>query len=210
MLLRRGPQSELLSFGSLAVAWAVNAAFPGVRAVYGGIILYLPLCLGRTPMFERNPVDAGRMMAVAVTVTLKDGTEATGKTAMPHGRSIARLMEGPEAFLYLETFEGGTAFVPKSEIRGLKVVDTGRPQPLQTHVGDATYFDPHKVLGLERSATGEDIKAAYLAHTRRYHPDQYAAVTLPPEVTAYIGERCKQINAAFEILKARPKARSLG
>ncbi|MFZ8469359.1 hypothetical protein ACO1MP_14635, partial [Staphylococcus aureus] len=70
-------------------------------------------------------------------------------------------MEGPEAFLYLDTFDGGPEFVPKSEIRGLKIVDTGRSQPLRTQVGDATSFDPHKVLGLERTATGEEIKAAY-------------------------------------------------
>lgn len=161
-------------------------------------------------MFERNPIDAGRMMAVAVTLTLKDGTEAAGKTAIAHGRSIARLLEGPEAFLYLETFDGGSAFVPKSEIRGLKVVDTGRLQPLRPQPGDATHFDPHKVLGVERSAAAEEIKAAYHALTRRYHPDQFAGVALPPEVSSYVSERCKQINAAFEVLKVKPRTGTPG
>lgn len=154
-------------------------------------------------MFERNPVDAGRMMAVAVAVALKDGTECVGKTAMPHGRSVARLMEGAEAFLYLETPDGGTSFVPKSEIRALKVLDSGRPQPLRTDFPDATSFDPCKVLGVARTASPDEVRAAYHTLTRRYHPDQFASVALPAEVTVYLSERCKQINAAFEMLRAR-------
>jgi DnaJ domain len=164
---------------------------------------------GRPQMFERNPVDTGRMMTVAVAITLKDGTTVAGRTAMPHGRSIARLMEGAEAFLYVETLAGETAFVPKSEIRGLKVVDAGRPLPLKVGPSDASHFDAHAVLGVERGAPMEAIRAAYIKLTRSYHPDQFAAVALPPEVKTYLDQRCKQINAAFELIEASHKAGAL-
>lgn len=157
-------------------------------------------------MFERNPVDAAALMAVAVELTMKDGSVVTGKAGLPHARGVARLLDGPEAFLFVETFEGEVSFVPKAEIRGVKVIDTGRAQPLRMAAADATSFDPYKVLDLPRGASLDDIKAAYHKMTRLYHPDAYAGVTLPAEVRAYFDARCKQINAAFALLKSPRKA----
>ena len=34
--------------------------------------------------------------------------------------------------------------------------------------------DPYEVLGLDITATEDEIKAAYRLLVRRYHPDQYA------------------------------------
>jgi len=160
-------------------------------------------------MFERNPVDAHRLMGVAVALTMKDGATVTGKAGIPHGRSIARLLEGADEFLFVETFEGESAFVPKSEIKGLRVLDTGRLQPLRAPPHDAAGYDPHKVLGVERGAGQDEVKAAYHKMTRLYHPDSYAGVTLPPEVGTYLDQRCKQINAAFELLRVTQKAKAL-
>jgi len=160
-------------------------------------------------MFERNPIESGRMTGVAVAISLKDGETVTGKAGLPHGRSVARLLEGTEDFLFVETFEGGQAFVPKSEIKALKILDTSRPQPLRAAVTDAKGYDPHAVLGIERGASLEAVKAAYHKMTRAYHPDAFAGVTLPPEVAAYLEQRCKQINAAFELLKITHRAKLL-
>ena len=157
-------------------------------------------------MFERNPVDTAALMAVAVELTTKDGSVITGKAGLPHSRSVARLLDGPDAFLFVETFDGSATFVPKSDIKGIKVVNTGRIHPLRTAATDATSFDPYKVLGVVRSASPDEIKSAYHKLTRVYHPDGFAAVALPPEVAAYLDSRCKQINAAFELLKSPRKA----
>jgi len=156
-------------------------------------------------MFERNPVDTAATMAVAVELTMKDGAIITGKAALPNARGIAKLLDGPDAFLYVATFEGGSEFAPKADIKSVKVIDGGRVQPLRTLHADATHFDPYKALNLERGASFEDIKAAYHKMTRLYHPDSYAGVTLPPEVQAYIDARCKQVTAAFTALRPQRK-----
>jgi hypothetical protein len=158
-------------------------------------------------MFERNPVDNTVTATVAVELTLADGSVVTGRAAMPPGRQVHKLMDGAEAFLFVETFDGEGSFVPKAAIQGVKLIPLARSQPLRVVALDATGFDPYKALGLEKSAQFDEIKSAYHRLTKTYHPDAYAGVTLPPEVAAYLDARCKQINAAFRALKAsRPAA----
>ena len=157
-------------------------------------------------MFERNPVDTAMTATVAVELTLDDGSVVTGRAAMPPGRQVHKLMDGTEAFLFVETFDGEGSFVPKASIRGLKLINTGRAQPLRVAVADASSFDPWKALGVDKGAAFDDIKAAYHRLTKLYHPDAYAGVTLPPEVAAYLDSRCKQVTAAFRVLKASRKA----
>ena len=161
-------------------------------------------------MFERNPVDNTVMATVAVELALADGSVMTGRAAMPPGRQLHKLMDTTDAFLFVETFDGEGSFVPKADIKGLKLINPARPQPLRVVAIDASSFDPLKVLGLEKGATSDDIKSAYHRLTKLYHPDAYASVILPPEVTAYLDARCKQVNAAFRVLKAPRKAAAFG
>jgi DnaJ-domain-containing protein 1 len=161
-------------------------------------------------MFERNPVDNTMTATVAVELTLADGALITGRAAMPPGRQVHKLLDGAEAFLFVETFAGEASFVPKADIKGLKLISPARPQPLRIAVTDASSFDPYKVLGLEKGAGLDAIKQAYHRLTKLYHPDAYAAVALPPEVAAYIDSRCKQVNAAFRVLKASRPAVKFG
>ncbi len=57
--------------------------------------------------------------------------------------------------------------------------------------------DPYKVLGVSRDASEEDIKKAYLALARKYHPDKYTDTDLA-ELAA---EKMKELNAAYEAIQ---------
>ena len=61
-------------------------------------------------------------------------------------------------------------------------------------------YDPYSVLGVSRNASEEEIKKAYKALSRRYHPD--ANVNNPNKVQAE--EKFKEIQSAYQqIMKER-------
>ncbi len=57
------------------------------------------------------------------------------------------------------------------------------------------FIDYYEVLGLSRSATKEEIKAAYRKAARKYHPDLH-----PKSEKAKMEEKFKQISEAYEVL----------
>lgn len=57
--------------------------------------------------------------------------------------------------------------------------------------------DPYKVLGVAPDATDEDIKKAYRALARKYHPDKYR----DSDLADLASEKMKEINAAYEEIK---------
>lgn len=67
--------------------------------------------------------------------------------------------------------------------------------------------DPYSVLGVSRSATEEEIKKAYKALSRKYHPD--ANINNPNKEQAE--EKFKEIQAAYQqIMKERTEGYSYG
>ena len=60
--------------------------------------------------------------------------------------------------------------------------------------------DPYEVLGVGRDATDDDIKRAYRALARRYHPDANPG---DPEAEAHF----KEVGAAYEVLSDRERRR---
>lgn len=58
----------------------------------------------------------------------------------------------------------------------------------------AEYKDPYKVLGVSPTASDDEIKSAYRALARKYHPDKYS----DSDLKDLADEKMKEINAAYE------------
>lgn len=65
-------------------------------------------------------------------------------------------------------------------------------------------MNPYKVLGVSENATQEEIRAAYLALVKKYHPDKYTDNPLKE----LAGEKLKEINQAYEMLTKKPNGSS--
>lgn len=61
--------------------------------------------------------------------------------------------------------------------------------------------DPYSVLGVSPSATDEEIKQAYRALAKKYHPDNYQNSPLADLAS----EKMKEINAAYDEIQTRRK-----
>ena len=54
--------------------------------------------------------------------------------------------------------------------------------------------DPYQVLGVSQNASDEEIKKAYRALVRKYHPDKYQ----DSDLKDLASEKMKEVNAAYE------------
>ena len=62
-------------------------------------------------------------------------------------------------------------------------------------------MNPYQVLGVSQGATKEEIRSAYLALVKKYHPDRYQDSALKEQAE----EKMKQINAAYDMLTKEPQ-----
>ena len=66
--------------------------------------------------------------------------------------------------------------------------------------------DPYKVLGVSPTATDEQVKEAYRALAKKYHPDQYSG----SPIADLAGEKMKEINEAYDAIVDERKKRKAG
>lgn len=66
--------------------------------------------------------------------------------------------------------------------------------------------DPYSVLGVSRNATDEQIKDAYKAQARKYHPDNYADNPL----SDLASEKMKELNEAYDAIMNERRGKTNG
>lgn len=152
-------------------------------------------------MFERNRVEShtsDQKAGVPVEVSLDDGRVLKGRFLIASTRSIHDVLNGPSAFLEFQTYQGEARLIAKATIRDIKLVGVPKAAPLDA--GATSGFDPHAVLGVSKSSGHDDVREAYRRLSKVYHPDRYAHVALPEEVTAYLAGMARRVNAAYAAL----------
>ena len=61
--------------------------------------------------------------------------------------------------------------------------------------------DPYRVLGIDSSATDDEVKKAYRKMAMKYHPDRVAGMS--EEMQRNAADQMKEINQAYEVIKQR-------
>lgn len=66
--------------------------------------------------------------------------------------------------------------------------------------------DPYEILGIKPTATDDEVKAAYRAQARKYHPDNYADNPL----SELAQEKMQEINEAYDSIVRMRKGQQQG
>jgi DnaJ domain len=134
---------------------------------------------------------------LTLVITLTDGRRLRGNMLVPRDKSLTDLFNMPMPFIEFEDFDQGQVVLAKTSIVSLRPHRLPAADQLDKKISALDKSDPYRVLGLGKSAAREDIRAAYLALARLYHPDRFASTELPPEVAEYIDAMARRINIAY-------------
>ena len=159
-------------------------------------------------MFDRNRIDnVPEPSSVPVEIGFADGAVAKGKLLVATGKTVQDALNGPGAFVEFEPYGGERSFIGKAQLASVKLVGVPKVPNLQARVADHD-FDPHRILGLMAGASREEVRAAYFALAKTYHPDRYATAALPEEVREYLAGMARRINAAHAALDVPERKRA--
>jgi hypothetical protein len=154
-------------------------------------------------MFERGR--GGREGPVEVEIALQDGRRLNGKLVLPPGRSLPEVLNGSATFIEFQPLDGEHMFIAKSAVNCVTPSNMPPAPDLWAGPTQGASFDPYSILGIDRGASREQVRDAYLKLAKAYHPDRHAAVELPHEVRTYLAVMVRRINAAHEALQAKEK-----
>lgn len=154
-------------------------------------------------MFNRSRADAdqGRGRA-AVILTLADGESMSGHVLAPPQIPLVDLLNSGREFIEFESREREMLLLNKRSIVSIALLGIPRTDQLARAKSGGS-FDPHEVLGVDRLASRETVRVAYHTLARLYHPDRFAAIDLPPEMSAYANAMLARINMAYRSLAER-------
>ena len=67
---------------------------------------------------------------------------------------------------------------------------------------------PHQILGVEKNASLEELRRAWMALAKEHHPDQLIAKGMPAEFVQNATDRLARINRAYELMRASHQTES--
>jgi DnaJ-domain-containing protein 1 len=126
------------------------------------------------------------------TIKLKDGSVLNGHVYCSQDERLSDLLNSDKRFLPFETMDGEIIFVTKDAM--------SQVMPKEKIGLENVYLDPYGILSLPKDASLENIKEAYHAKVRAFHPDRLTALELPDEIISYATDIMARINEAYQRL----------
>lgn len=137
---------------------------------------------------------------VAVTLTLASGDVLNGHVFIGRAQKLRDLLNNPDTFIDFEKRDSTVAMIAKRAITAIAAIDLPRTDHLTRRTNSAATFDPYHTLGVDPGANPGEVRAAYLAKARLYHPDKLASKDVPREVGDYMNAMFIRIQKAYDEL----------
>ena len=139
--------------------------------------------------------------SVDVFVTLIDGRELYGALTSGLVASIASALNGEGQFVELCDTSGTSVFISKHQIASVEPASAKGKSVPKLQSSALAHSGWHHVLGVAPTASYEQVKQAYYALAKQYHPDLYPE-SVPQEMRNYASDMFKRINGAFETFQS--------
>jgi hypothetical protein len=153
-------------------------------------------------MFDRGLNGSMEKTKTPVMLTLSTGETLLAQISIPGSGKLLDTLNRAEPFFEVDIADGSTRILARQSVLALAPVSAPRADEL-LRAQKGWSFDPHSVLGIGPAATTEQIRAAYMARVKAYHPDRFVSLNLPPEVEAYAASMLQRINTAYQTLTPR-------
>lgn len=137
---------------------------------------------------------------VAVTLTLASGDVLNGHVFIGRAQKLRDLLNNPDTFIDFEKRDSTVTMIAKRAITSIAAIDLPRTDHLARRTNSAATFDPYHTLGVDPGANPGEVRAAYLAKARLYHPDKLASKDVPREVGDYMNAMFIRIQKAYDEL----------
>lgn len=137
---------------------------------------------------------------VEVSIRMLDSAVIRGAILLGQNTTIEAIISKEAMFLEFISKDGQRKFIAKHQIAYVEPVEPLRKPVLKTP--DGRFMDAFGMLGVTKTCTLAEAKAAYHAKAKLYHPDVWSGQTLPEEIERYVTDMFRQINTAFTEIRA--------
>jgi DnaJ-domain-containing protein 1 len=134
-------------------------------------------------------------------ITLVDGKSQIVSVKLPMSGKLTDAFNNSEAFIDIITGDGTQQVINKATVARAEAADPPRAGlNQQRRSSDKSGFNPYAVLGVEKSVGADELRQAFLALVKTYHPDRFASFDLPQEMKDYAAAMQARINMAYQQL----------
>lgn len=147
-------------------------------------------------MFDRS-----HESRVPVVISMVGGETMSGSIRLPLSNKLVDAINGKEPFIDFCSIDGAQYFLAKHSVRSVEAIQAPQANQLNRPERIDAAFDPYQILGLPKGASEASIKQAYHQLARSYHPDRFASIDLPREMSDYATAMLARINLAYQQLR---------